>query len=138
MFTQALTTTIGTLCLSVSVGVANETVVANLAHLKRLAQATDHLKLPESTGIRTWRQTSETTGTSAVVDADEQLLSHIVNLWNDRCANMDLEHVAVLSETGRQVRFVNYRKVMAGEQQDVLLRGGDIVVFLLPDGTSSP
>lgn len=99
----------------------------------RLAAVLHAIPSGSDEGVTTWQQYSETDGTRASVDVDEWNLSRVVNLWSDKCRDHDLNNVVIISDSGRTVRFINYRMIANKGRRDVRVHRGDVVVFLRPE-----
>ncbi len=90
------------------------------------------MTFPSETGIRTWQQHADLNETGANVDADEWMLSRVATLWSDNCDNQDLKNVAIISDGRLSIRFVDLRMVRNKGRKDVIVKRGDLVVFLYP------
>lgn len=121
----------------------NEELVDALAltefsQLNRLHAAIELMKFPKlDNRIRTWRQhktigfAAETDpGIGIAIDADEWTLQRVKDIWAINQDDYDLANVAVISNRGKQIQFIDMTEENVKKVRNLAIRRGDAVIFL--------
>ena len=105
----------------------------DFTQLHRLSTALSNFNFSEKGAslITVWRQGGGK-GVSATADDDEMDLTQAINLWGDECKDMDLSSVAVLSDNGRSIRFIDYKTYQGTKVPRIKLKRGDVVALMVP------
>jgi hypothetical protein len=83
-----------------------------------------------------WRQSTPTTGSySSTHDDDTITLQGAIATFEDGCKPMDLSAVAILSDSGRNVRFVDLTDKDT-DTRSIKLKRGQLVILLAPPAGS--
>ena len=116
-----------------AVAMTDDVEETKFTQLERLSSALQKFSNPDpaSKRITTWRQGGGT-GVSTTHDADTSTLTQAIGSWADGCAEMDLANVAIVSEDGRSIRFIDYTKHKQEDGPLVNLVRGDIVLLMTP------
>jgi hypothetical protein len=120
------------ICISVNAEAADFTP-PRFVQLHRLSTALRNFNNPDpdSKLITTWRQGGGK-GVSTTLDSDSSTLREAIQTWADDCKGMDLTNVAIISDGGRRIRFIDYMKHTQKPQPPVKLQRGDIVALMAP------
>lgn len=113
-------------------------VPLKFVQLHRLSAALQKFNNPDPDArlITTWRQGGGR-GVSTTHDSDSSTLREAIQSWTDGCKGMDLANVAMISDGGRKIRFVDYTK-RTQKQPPVKLQRGDIVALMSQPLVGSP
>ena len=104
----------------------------DFTQLHRLSTALDNFNFPEKGAslITVWRQGGGK-GISATADNDEMDLTEAINMLGDT-KDMDLSNVAVLYDSGRSIRFIDYTTYQGTKEPQIRLNRGDVVALMMP------
>ena len=81
--------------------------------------------------IVTWRE-GPGVGNRTNMDGDSDTLKRSIEGWGDKCENMDLKNVAIVSDGDKTIRFVDYIEHAKKEHPEIILQRGDVVVLMKP------
>lgn len=100
----------------------------DFADLKRLSSVLElsSFPTPSQDGVRFWFQESDSRGIGKTIDIDEFPLNATLNFFGIKYAktkSLDLDSIAIISDEGLAVRFVNFHRT--------IVKRGDVVAFLL-------
>lgn len=104
----------------------------DFTQLHRLSKALENCNFLESrcnNMITVWRQVGGK-GISTTGDDDEETLTRAIDGIDGR--DMDLSSVAVISDNGRNIRFIDYRNHQEQKMPEIKLKRGDVVALMLP------
>lgn len=129
MFTRSLI--LGIVLITVATAAQNNAPAKHdFAQLHRLSEALKNFNFPDGANkITVWRQGGGM-GISTTGDDDEVTLTQAINGISGQ--DMDLSNVAVISDGGRTVRFIDYKNHQAKKLPEFKVKRGDVVGLMLP------
>ena len=129
---NARTVIIGFILIAGTSAQADRPLQHEFSELHRLSTALTNFNFPEKgpSRITVWRQGGGK-GISSTVDDDEMDLSLALH-GIDGFKGTDLSNVAVISEDGRSIRFIDYRMVEGKPLPKIKLKRGDVVALMVP------
>lgn len=102
----------------------------DFTQLHRLSNALQNFNFPDGANkITVWRQGGGK-GISTTTSSDELSLTLAINGISGK--DMDLSNVAVISDGGRSVRFVDYKTQQDKKLPEIKVKRGDVVALMLP------
>ena len=107
----------------------DESSERNYSELMRLqaAMGLSSFPSPSKDRIQLWMQESHNRGKLRTADRDEWRVSWTVSFFAADPLRNDLKNIAVISDSGKSVRFVDPRK------ENLAVSRGDVIAILLAD-----
>ena len=129
---NARTVILGIVLIAGTSAQADRPLQHDFSELHRLSTALTNFNFPEKgpSRITVWRQGGGK-GISTSEDADETDLDLALH-GIDGFKGTDLSNVAVISDNGRSIRFIDYRKVEGKPLPKITLKRGDVVALMVP------